>query len=145
VPLALERIPAAASLARSTGMPVILGCASALPLGPKSVDLVLLSQILHHLDADSAVQLLTACSGIARRGVVIADLHRTWFAAPAFRLAGSVLGMHRLTIVDGVTSVRRGYRPAELRALCVRAGATNVRVRSSFGSRVVAWWRTDGR
>ena len=144
VPLALERIPAAARVARDAGVPIVLGCASALPLGPKSVDLVLLSQVVHHLDADSAVRLLAACSTIARRGVIVADLHRTWFAAPGFRLAGAMLGLHRITIADGVTSVQRGYTTSELRALCVRAGATNVTVATSFGSRVVAWWRTDG-
>jgi SAM-dependent methyltransferase len=143
VPLALERIPAAAYVARSAGVPTILGCASALPLRPRSVDVVLLSQVIHHLDADSAVRLLAACTTIARRGVIVADLHRTWFAAPGFRLAGVVLGLHHVTIGDGVTSLQRGYTPPELRALCVRAGASNVTVAARLGARVVAWWRTD--
>ena len=143
VPVALERIPAAAHVARRAGVPVILGCASALPLRPKSVDVVLLSQMVHHLDAESAVQLLAACTSIARRGVVVADLHRTWFAVPGFRLAGVLLGLHRVTIDDGVTSIRRGFSTGELRALGVRAGARNVAVAARPGSRVVAWWRTD--
>lgn len=144
VPLALERIPAAAAIAHRAGVPVILGCAGALPLRPKSVDVVLVSQVAHHLDRDSTVRLFAACDLVARRGVVIADLHRRWFAAPGFRLAGAVLGLHRMTVDDGVTSLRRGYTTAELRALCVAAGATNVHVSARLGARVVAVWRTGG-
>ena len=140
VPLALERIPAAARVARATGVPTILGCASALPLRAKSVDIVLVSQVVHHLAADSAVALLAACTAGARRGVIVADLHRTWFAAAGFRLAGTVLGLDRRTLADGVTSVRRGFTPNELRALCVRAGALDVHVAARPGSRLVAWW-----
>ena len=144
-PLALERIPAAAQVARRAGVPVVLGCASALPLRPRSVDIVLLSQVVHHLDPDSAIRVLAACSVIARRGVVVADLHRTWFATAGFRVAGAVLGLHRASIVDGLTSVRRGYTPAQLYGLCLRAGATNIRVATSPGARVVGWWRTDSQ
>ncbi len=143
VPFALERIPAAAQLARDAGVPTLLGCGSALPLRAKSVDIVLLSQVVHHLDADTVVRLLAASSAIARRGVIIADLHRSWFAVPAFRLAGAALQLHPVTIADGVTSVRRGYTRAELYGLCTRAGATNVTVTRTLGSRVIAWWRTD--
>jgi SAM-dependent methyltransferase len=145
VPFALERIPAAAQLARDAGVPTLLGCGSALPLRPRSIDIVLLSQVVHHLDADTVVRLLAASSAIARRGVIIADLHRSWFAIPAFRFAGTVLRLHPLTIADGVTSVRRGYTTAELYGLCARAGAANVTVTRTLGSRVIAWWRTASR
>jgi SAM-dependent methyltransferase len=143
VPLALERIPEAARIAQVAGVPMILGCASALPLRARSVDIVLLSQVVHHLDADSTVRLLAECSSVARRGVIVADLRRSWFAGPGFRLAGAVLGLDRVTIDDGVTSVQRGYTPAELYGLCTQAGATKITVARSAGSRLVAWWRTD--
>jgi Methyltransferase domain len=143
VPLGLERIPAAARVARDTGIPVILGCAGALPLGPNSVDLVLLSQIAHHLDADSAMQLFAAASRIARRGVVVADLRPMLLAATGFRLAGMLLRFHPVTFRDGVTSLRRGYPVQQLRTLCLRAGAAHVNVVARPGARVVAWWRTD--
>jgi SAM-dependent methyltransferase len=140
VPLGLERIPAAAALAQRNGVPVVLGCAGVLPLRAKSVDLVLVSQVAHHLDRASAMQLVAACQRLARRGVILADLHRRWFAAPGFRLAGRVLGLHPATIDDGITSLRRGYTAATLRALCVEAGIANVHVTARPGARVVAWW-----
>ena len=144
VPLALERIPAAAIVAQQHGVPVVLGCGRALPLRDKGVDIVLVSQVAHHLDRDSAVRLLAGCTRVARRGVIVADLHRRWFAAPAFRAAGVFLGLHELTVGDGVTSLQRGYTKPELRALCAAAGATNVTVTARLGARIVAVWWTDG-
>ncbi len=141
--LALERIPAAAAVARDHGVPVVLACAGAMPLRAKSVDIVLVSQVAHHLDRDSTVRLFAACTQLARRGVIVADLHRRWFAAPAFRAAGALLGLHAMTIADGVTSVRRGYTVAEMKSLCAAAGITNASVQATLGARVVASWRTD--
>lgn len=144
-PLALERIRAAAAVARDHGVPTILGCAGSLPLRAKSVDVVLVSQVAHHLDRASVIRLFAAGTQLARRGVVVADLHRRWFAVPAFRAAGAVLGLHATTIADGVTSVRRGYSIGELRALCDAAGVANASVAATLGARIVASWRTDGR
>ncbi|MES1259008.1 MAG: methyltransferase domain-containing protein [Gemmatimonadota bacterium] len=141
VPLGLERITTAAQLAKRNGVPVVVGCASALPLGAKSVDIVLASQLVHHLDRESAIECFRAWSAVARRGVVVADLHRRWFAAPGFRLAGAVLRLHRQTIEDGVTSVRRGYTVREMQELCVAAGISGFKVAARPGARVVAWWR----
>jgi hypothetical protein len=145
VPLGLERIDAAARLARSAGVPVIVGCGSALPLRDRGVDIVLISQVAHHLDQSSAVRLFAAANAIARRGVIVADLRPAWYAAPGFRLAGLVLGFDPVTLVDGVTSVRRGFARTALHDLCLRAGAANVRVAARPGARLVATWRTDGK
>jgi SAM-dependent methyltransferase len=140
--LGVERIAAAGRVARRAGVDTVLGCAGALPVAPQSVDIVLLSQVLHHLEHDSAVALLANVSAVARRGVVIADLRPTWYAAPGFRLAGRALRLHRVTIDDGVTSLRRGYRPAQLAMLCREAGVVGAAVRARPLARVVAWWRS---
>ncbi len=143
VPLALERIPAAAVMAHDSGVPVAVGCLGALPLRARSVDIVLVSQVAHHLDHDSLLRLVADCSIVARRGVVLADLHPRWFAAPGLRIAGALLRMHRTSIGDGVISLRRGYTPEQLRALCIAGGAARASAAARPGARVVAWWRTD--
>jgi SAM-dependent methyltransferase len=140
-PLGLERIATAAALAQQNGVAMVLGCAGALPLRARSVDIVLVSQVAHHLDRGSTMRLVVACNRLARRGVIIADLHQRWFAAPGFRLAGPFLGLHAATIADGVTSLRRGYTARSLRALCVEAGIADVHVTARPGARVVAWWK----
>mgnify|MGYP001604937803 FL=1 len=140
--IGLERHPAAARLARSAGLDVVLGCAGALPFAAGSVDVVLISQVLHHFDATSAAALLAAADRIARRGVVIADLHRSRVARGLFGVGARLLRFDRDTLTDGLTSIRRGYTVDELRALCdgIGVGAT---VTTRPGFRVVAWWRTD--
>lgn len=141
-PIGLERHPAAARLARKTGLPTLLGDAGDLPFADRSVDVVIVSQLAHHLDPDSCVALFRECSRVARRGVVIADLRPSRLAAVAFRIGGRLLGFDRVTIEDGVTSLARGFTPAALEALVQRVGYEG-RVAPRPGARIVAAWRTE--
>lgn len=137
----LERLRPAAELARSAALPVTLGCVGALPIRSRGVDLIVISQVLHHLEAEAATELLRQAARIARVGVVVADLRRSRTAATLFGVASRVLGFDAHTREDGITSVGRGYEPAELERLCAGAGVpANVNRRP--GWRVVAWWRT---
>ena len=141
--LGLERIPAAARLARLAGFPVMIGCAGSLPLRARSVDIVLVSQLVHHLDGTAASALALACSTIARRGVIIADLRQSRLAAAAFPVGARFLRLHPATITDGVTSIARGFSVATLRDVVERAGQRSVHVATVPIARVVAAWRTD--
>ncbi len=140
VPVGLERSRVAAALACAAGCPCAVADAGAAPFGDKSVDLVLVSQVLHHLTPSSAVRLLRDCDRLARVGVVVADLRRARLAGALFRLGGRLLRFDPVTLMDGVTSIRRGYEPAELRGLLERAGIRG-RVARRPGYRLVASWR----
>lgn len=139
----LERTRGAATLARDAGVPVTIGCASALPLAERSVDVVLVSQVAHHLDASAAAALFAACSRAARRGVIIADLRPSTLAAVAFRVGAMMFGMHRLTRVDGVTSIARGFTVERMRQLTNAAGQPHATIASLPFARITAAWRTD--
>jgi SAM-dependent methyltransferase len=122
----------------------VVADAGAAPFRNKSVDLVLVSQVLHHLAPASAVRLLQDCDRLARLGVIVADLRRAWLAGPLFRLGGRLLRFDPVTLLDGVTSIRRGYEVDELRALLGRAGIPG-RVARRPGYRLVATWRPSPR
>ena len=139
--IGLERSPVAAGLATARGFPTVLGCAGQLPVRDAAVDIVLISQVAHHLAPDAAVELFRAASSLARVGVVVADLRRSEVAVAAFRVGSALLGFDAVTRADGITSVRRGYHPGELAALAARAGQ-QARVSRRIGFRVVALWRT---
>jgi len=143
-PIALERLRPAAAVATSRGLPTILGCASALPLRARSVDLVLVSQVLHHFHRDAARDLIAACDRVACVGVMILDLQRTAWAVPAFSLGGRLLRFDPVTLRDGVTSIRRGYTADELDEL-LRAAGVRATVASRPFSRLVAHWATAAR
>ena len=139
--IGLERSPVAARLATARGFPTVLGCAGQLPVRLAAVDIVLISQVAHHLAADAVVELFRAASAVARVGVVVADLRRSEVAVAAFRVGSALLGFDAVTRADGITSVRRGYHPGELTALAARAGQ-QAHVSRRPGFRVVAVWRT---
>lgn len=139
-PVGLELSRVAAGLARRAGVPCLVGCAGMPPLREKSVDLVLASQLVHHLAPDSAVRLLRTCDRLARAGVIVADIRRGRLAPFAFWVGARALGFDRWTLADGLTSIRRGYTPAELRALLARAGVAG-RVSRRPMYRLVATWR----
>jgi len=139
-PLALERHPVAARLCRRAGVPVVQACGGRLPLGDRTVDVVLASQLLHHLERGSAVALLQELARVARVGVIVADLRRHYVAAAGIWLAAYLLGLHPVTRHDGVTSVRRGFTARELAAL-LRAAGLAADVHARPGYRLVAVWR----
>jgi SAM-dependent methyltransferase len=140
VPVGLERSRVAATLAHRAGVPCAVACAGVPPVGDKSVDVVLVSQLVHHLDAGSAVRLLRTCDRLARRAVIVTDLRRGTLGRLAFWVGARALRFDPVTVADGMTSIRRGYTTSELRALLARAGVRGVVTRRP-GYRLVAVWR----
>ena len=140
VTVGLERSPVAARLTRAHGTPCAVGCAGAPPFRPKSVDVVLLSQVAHHLADESVIRLFRTCDELARRAVVVADLRRGPLGPLAFWVGARALGFDPVTVADGMTSLRRGYTAGGLRALLVAAGIRG-RVERRPGYRLVATWR----
>jgi SAM-dependent methyltransferase len=143
-PLGLERHRTAAALARQHGVATLLGCAGALPVRSRSVDVVLASQLVHHLAGDAIVAFLREADRIAKLGVVIADLRRSPLALAGFWVGSRLLGFDRATRDDGITSVRRGFSEAELAALLARAGIAG-RVERTPGFRFVVTWTSGAR
>jgi hypothetical protein len=140
VPVGLERSPVAAGLARASGIPCAVGCAGAPPFRERSVDLVLVSQVAHHLADESAVRLFRTCDRLARLAVIIADLRRGPLGPAAFWVGARALRFDRVTLADGMTSLRRGYTVRELRGLLAAAGV-RAPVARRPGYRLVAVWR----
>lgn len=140
----------AARIARDGGdggdgdpLATILADGGALPLAPRSVDLVVASQVLHHLPREVGVAWIAALDRVARRAVVIADLHRSRVAIAGAWTAALGLGMSRVTRRDAVLSVRRGYTGQELSAMLADAGV-DAQARYRAGFRVVAAWAPRG-
>ncbi|MBG6084885.1 class I SAM-dependent methyltransferase [Zhihengliuella flava] len=79
-------------------------------------DVVTSNHVLHHLSATDLASLLTDSEALAGRLAVHSDIARTRLGYPAFSVA--TLPFPRSFIrEDGLTSIRRSYRPEELRAV----------------------------
>lgn len=140
-PIGLERHAAAAHLATELGTPTLVGCGGALPLADRSIDLVLISQLLHHLDDASAVVLLAEADRVARVGVIVLDLRPSRLAAAAFRMVGPLLRFDPDTTNDGIVSLARGRTAPALAALARQAGAASPHAEQLAMARVVMTWR----
>jgi SAM-dependent methyltransferase len=142
-PVGLELSRAAAALAQHSGLATVVGCAGSPPIRDKSVDVVLVSQVAHHLSPESVVHLFRTCNRLARHAVIIADLRRHPLAASGFRFGARLLGFDPVTLTDGVTSIRRGFSRSELLSLLGQAGVRG-QVDQRPGFRLVATWLPDG-
>lgn len=142
-PVGVDRHPTAAWLAGKEGVPSAVACAGALPFAPGSVDLVIASQLAHHLAPEAIIDFVRAATVIARRGVILADLRRSSLAVAGFWVGSRLLGFDRATRDDGITSVRRGFSDVELAGLLARAGVA-ARIERTPGFRLVATWPSGG-
>ena len=129
---------AAASRERTTA--ALCGDARALPFADRSIDIVICSQTLHHFHDPDARRVIGELDRVARVRVIVADIRRSWLAAAGIWLASFPLRFHPVSRHDGVVSVLRGYRTAELRELVRSAIGRAPRARARRGFRVTASW-----
>ena len=121
-----------------------MGDVRSLPFAPRSFDVVTASLFLHHFDEDEAPEVLRRLFALARRALVVNDLRRArvpWlFGRAVFPLAFE----SEISVEDGLLSIRRAFRPAELGDAFRRAGLGDVRVERSFPYRLIAVARRNG-
>lgn len=101
-------------------------------------DFVFGSHLLHHLDDAQCELLLARLSSLPATAILLSDLRRSAVAYAGY----AVLALpfrHSFTRQDGLISIRRGFRMAELRAMVDRATVdpTAWRVRRLFPFRAV--------
>jgi len=130
---ALDRDAATLEVARRVARPypeivLLRADALALPLRPRSVDVVISALTLHHLEPAAARAYLEAMDRTGRVGLVVNDLVRSRPAYAGVWLATRLLARNRMSRHDGPLSVLRAYTPREVRALCASAGLGAVEI-----------------
>jgi ubiquinone/menaquinone biosynthesis C-methylase UbiE len=111
-------------------VPKLLADAFALPFREASFDYVLCSLFLHHFEDEQVVALLKSFYRLARRALIVTDLERhvlPYLFLPATR---HILGWNRITVDDGVKSVRAAFRERELAVLAKRAGLQKITIKT---------------
>jgi SAM-dependent methyltransferase len=116
----------------------VVGDVRRLPFADGSFDVVTASLFLHHFDAPELPGLLTGLHRLARRALVVNDLHRALVPWLFGRAAFPLLFRSRVSVEDGLLSIRRGFRPDELRAAFAAAGIALVSIRRSWPYRLLA-------
>ncbi len=115
----------------------VTGSALALPFPDASFDLVLASQMTHHLADAEVVTHFREAWRVARRAVVFSDLHRSAFLYALVWMGTRATGASRELCNDGAISVRRGFHLCEWRRHAEAAGIPNPQVWLYAGTRIM--------
>jgi SAM-dependent methyltransferase len=115
----------------------VRGDALRLPFDDGRFDYVISSLFTHHLTDEGVIRALRELSRVARRRILIIDLHRHPLAYFLYTTVGRLLLHNRLVREDGALSILRSFRPAELRRLALMAGLRNIKVERRFPFRLV--------
>lgn len=118
------------------GVEFAVADARRLPYENGAFDVATCSLLLHHLDPEDAVLMLKEMRRVARRGVIVNDLVRSWVGYLGGLVAPRMMSKNPLFRHDAPLSVRRAYTRGEMAALADRAGLGPVRFRGLPGYRV---------
>lgn len=109
---------------------VRMGDALNLPYPDESFDIVLASQVLHHMEGEDQVRLLSGLYRVARRVALVSDLRRGRWPYLVTWAAIHVVSRNRFIRHDGPLSIRRGFLAEELLRLAREAGWRHATVSS---------------
>jgi ubiquinone/menaquinone biosynthesis C-methylase UbiE len=123
-------------LKRSRNVLPVVGDALHLPFRDNSFDIVMSSLFFHHLPSESCVRVLEQMWRIAKRIVIVNDLHRHAFAYFSIRALTLMFSRSRMVRHDAPVSVRRAFRPMELQDIASQAGIP-AEIHRSFPYRLV--------
>ncbi len=101
-------------------------------------DWIVCSLALHHFTEADAVTILRRMREFAERGVLVADLERSWWAAAGI-YAASIFYREPMTVEDMRRSAKAAFSWRELRGLAAAAGWRNIRQERFWYGRQAVW------
>ena len=125
-----------------TGFPSVCADAFALPLAEKSVDWIVSTLFFHHFSPADNARLLASFARVARRGFALLDLTRHLLPLGVVSIAGRLLFKTRVSVLDGMSSVRQAYTLDEARRIA-RGAVPAARVERVFPFRFLLSAPTD--
>ena len=120
------------------GIRPVVADAHRLPFRNHSFDIVTASLFLHHFDGPEVADALREFARLARHALVINDLRRARVPYAFGRLFFPLLFRSRVSVQDGLLSIRRAFTDSELRAAFEAAGLPQVRIQRAFPYRLLA-------
>jgi SAM-dependent methyltransferase len=131
----LDTNPLALKIGGMTGG--VVGSALQLPFADGSFDLVVASQMTHHLTDEQVITHWREAWRVTRDAVFICDLHRNAGLYALLWLTLHLMRANPTVLEDGLISVRRGFRLDEWHELAARAKLADVSVWRYHGTRIV--------
>ena len=116
----------------------VVADARRLPFAPGTFDVVTASLFLHHFDQAALPDLLRALYALARRALVVNDLRRARVPYVFGKAVFPLLFKSRVSVEDGLISIRSSFREPDLRDAFAAAGVPSVRIERSWPYRLLA-------
>jgi ubiquinone/menaquinone biosynthesis C-methylase UbiE len=116
----------------------VVADARRLPFAAGTFDVVTASLFLHHFEQSELPELLRSLYALARRALVVNDLRRARLPYVFGKAVFPLLFRSRVSVQDGLVSIRRAFREAELRAAFSAAGIPSVRIERNWPYRLLA-------
>jgi ubiquinone/menaquinone biosynthesis C-methylase UbiE len=133
---ALDKNPRTCEYLREhTNHTIICGDAQDIPLRDKSFDVVHVSLFLHHFTEEQVVGLMMSFSRIARHGIIINDLRRSWFALTGIKILTLLFSRSTMVKHDAPLSIQRGFTKKELLQIFDRCSLNNFIIKRTWAFR----------
>ena len=114
----------------------VRGNALSLPFADADFDYVICSLFTHHFRNEQVVDILREMSRVARRRIIVIDLHRHPVAYFLYTTLARLILKNRLIRHDGALSILRSFKAEELFELAKRAGLREAWVERHFPFRL---------
>ncbi|HEX4439769.1 MAG TPA: methyltransferase domain-containing protein [Thermoanaerobaculia bacterium] len=111
--------------------PAVAANAFRLPLADESVDFAVSTLFFHHFSPAENAAILRELTRVARRGFAVLDLRRNLVPWAFVAVVGRAIFRARISVADGMASVRQAYTPEEAEAIA-RGVARGSRARRVF-------------
>jgi len=106
-----------------------------LPIKNESCDIVYAALFLHHFTEDQIQKLLKEFLRIARKGIIINDLQRSFLALWEIKILTFLFSKSEMVKNDAPLSVKRGFTKPELLKLLSNARVTNFVIKKKWAFR----------
>jgi SAM-dependent methyltransferase len=116
--------------------PAVAADAFDLPFPDGSADWIVSTLFFHHFSPAENVRLLRELARVARGGLALLDIRRSLLPLLFVSLAGRIAFKTRITLEDGLASVRQSYTAEEARRFAAEA-LPGARVERVFPSRLL--------
>jgi ubiquinone/menaquinone biosynthesis C-methylase UbiE len=117
-------------------LPAVAADGFRLPFADRSFDWVVTTLLFHHFSPEENVRALRELARVCRDGWAVLDLRRHLLPLLFVSVAGRLVFEARISVEDGIASVRQAYTEAEARAVAVEA-VPGARVRAVFPFRLL--------
>jgi SAM-dependent methyltransferase len=98
-------------------------------------DILLCTLTLHHFSDSEIINLLESFKQSARVGIIINDLHRSKLAYHLFNALCFVFRLNYMSRADGLISILRGFKKADLESYAKQLNTTNCSIRWKWAFR----------